>query len=95
MNRIFPPRAFQVNLLNNKNVKKIFLSIIFGVGVLYYKGFYFILGEHNIEPPKASHSEAGGFDLFSGDIKKWRACGEIFEKIEKKYRTVWYNLFRD
>jgi len=49
MNRIFPPRAFQVNLLNNKNVKKIFLSIIFGVGVLYYKGFYFILGEHNIE----------------------------------------------
>jgi hypothetical protein len=30
-------------------VKKIFLSITFGVGVLYYKGFYFILGEHNIE----------------------------------------------
>ena len=45
-----------------------------------------ILGEHNIEPPKASHSEAGGFDLFSGDIKKWRACGEIFEKIEDAIR---------
>lgn len=45
-----------------------------------------ILGEQSFEPPQAFHSKVGQSDLFSGNIKKWKACGEIFEEIEDAIR---------
>jgi DNA (cytosine-5)-methyltransferase 1 len=55
-------------------------------GAYTFRKRFFIIGfkgSGSFPAPSPTHSEVEQFDIFYGQLEKWRTCGELFEEIEK------------